>query len=650
MIIDKSQVFKMGLYSTLTSRLVIFLSLLLLINFTPDAKADNQKHWIYFNTKGDGRIAEISKKAIERRNARGVSASIISYDIYPDKSFIDQLKSLGLKIHHVSRWLNAVSVSGDSSAIIQAGNFHFVKSIKRVAAYSKKRLEYIEDSYAKPSTPPLFPDEFTDIDYGGSYTQIHLCLIDSLHAVGYTGKGILIGMMDTGYKLDHPVFQHIMESGRMKATRDFINGGSDVGGEGSQERHGTSTFSVIGGFAEGSLVGSAFGAEYLLAETEIQDDEIEAEEDNWIAAAEWMEPLGVDIISSSVGYYDWYDTTILNGDSAAITIAADIAASLGIAIVNSAGNERNSSWGTIIPPADGDSVIAVGGVNPNGSLYSNSSPGRSSWDNIKPDVTAMASAVWAANYLSDGYIPASGTSMSAPVVAGGLALILEAHPDWNLVELYYSLRMTASQANNPDTDLGYGIPNIFDLFAIDGFFTVEYSNTAIYKGDTVEIAIALFDSFSSAGGEHVIIIESATAEIIGNPIGMDTLIQKIYFPLPGIHKIYIYDNVSRQSKVIEFNAYSSVKINFTAVPNPASDSVVFLYELSQPISVDIMIFNVAGEKIKTITIDKNSTYEGLNRKTWNITNDSGKKTASGIYLGYLNTESGSDIIKFAIVK
>ncbi|MCD6162556.1 MAG: S8 family serine peptidase [candidate division Zixibacteria bacterium] len=650
MIIDKSQVFKIGLYSTLSSSFIPFLLVLIWMLFALEAKADSQKHWVYFKSKGTGQIAEISERAVERRQKRGVSAVYTDLDVYPNKAYINQLESLGLKVHHVSRWLNAVSVSGGSSAIIQAGELPFVKSIKRVAAYSKVRLEYIEDSHAKPSTPPLLSDEFTDIDYGGSYVQIHLCLIDSLHAIGYTGKGVLIGMMDTGYKLDHPVFQPIINSGRLIATRDFINGGSNVGGEGAQERHGTSTFSVIGGFAESSLIGSAFGAEYMLAKTEILDNEIEAEEDNWIAAAEWMEPLGIDVISSSVGYYDWYDTTILTGDSAAITIAADIAASLGVAVVNSAGNERGNEWGTIIPPADGDSVIAVGGVNSNGDLYSRSSPGRSSWDNIKPDVSAMASSVTAANYLSDGFNLTNGTSMSAPVVAGGVALILEAHPDWNLDKLYNALRMTASQANDPDTDLGYGIPNMFDMFAIDGFFTVEYPNTAVYKGDTVEIAIALFDSLSSAGGEHDIIIESSTAEIIGNPIGTDTLIQKIYFPLPGVHEIVIYDNVSRQSKVIEFNAYSSVKINFTAVPNPASDSVIFLFELSQPVSVDIMIFNVAGEKVKTITIDENSTYEGLNRKTWHAVNDSGKKTASGIYLGYLYTEFGSEIIKFAIVK
>lgn len=428
MVIGKSQVVKMGLFSILTRKSLKFLIIFFIVIMTQGIYAANIKYWIYFNARGDGQLAEISQKALERRQLRGVGEIESGYDIYPDKRSVDSLKSIGLTVHHVSRWLNAASVFGDSSLLLQASGFNFVKAIKPVSVFKKDRFEIIYDSQQKLAEPALPPSELTDIDYGPSYTQLHLCQIDSLHKLGYSGKDILIGIMDTGFDTDHQVFQEIVNSGRLIATRDFINGDDYVGGDGVQQLHGSAVFSVLGGFREYSLIGAAYGAEFILAKTEIIDDEIEAEEDNWIVAAEWMEASGADVFSSSLGYYDWYDTTDLDGNTTAITVAADIAASLGVIVVNAAGNERNLLWNAIIAPADGDSVIAVGGVNSNGSLWPRSSPGPTADGRIKPDVAAMASGVYAANYSTNDYRTLGGTSMATPVAAGGLALILEAHP------------------------------------------------------------------------------------------------------------------------------------------------------------------------------------------------------------------------------
>jgi len=463
MFIDRSQVNKMDPCSTLTSKLLC-LWIILFILVPSILFADNIKQWVFFNDKGEGQTAEIYDKALNRRLLRGTQRGSTDLDIYPDQRYIESLKAAGLKVHRISRWLNAASVSGSSEAISRISELRFVKKIQPVAAYHRDRIIQDETNNSLPIDQFLLKQ--TAFDYGPSYFQLHLCQIDSLHSLGYSGQGVLIGVMDTGFKLNHPAFSEIIESGRLIATYDFINDDEDVQDTMNiQQEHGTAVWAVIGAFAEDTLIGSAFGADFMLAKTEIKTQEIRAEEDNWIAAAEWMEAQGADIISSSLGYIYWYDQSDLDGNTCAITIAADIAASLGVAVVNSAGNERSNYWDAVTPPADGNMVIAAGGITSTGNLWSGSSPGPTADGRIKPDVAAMALFVRAANYLSNGYNSYTGTSFAAPIISGGLALIIEAHPEWDLMTLIYNLRKTASNASSPNNDLGWGIARFNNMYS-----------------------------------------------------------------------------------------------------------------------------------------------------------------------------------------
>ena len=635
--------------NSVSRRIYIFIILLFVVGHNQITFSNQTKYWIFFNDKHSNRIANITHNAMVRRELRGTIKSLSKLDIYPNENYIDSLKKAGLTLHQQSRWLNAVSVSGESARLALIKDFYFVKGIQPVATFTGKRIK-TEDYKMQP-----WHTLTTGLDYGFSYNQLHMCQIDSLHSLGYSGKGVYVGMMDTGYDLNHFAFQRILESGRLIATHDFINGDDDVSDYGDfQQEHGTAVFSIIGGFDEGNLIGASYNANFILGKTEIVDDEIQGEEDNWVAAIEWMEALGVDVISSSLGYIDWYDTSQLDGNTAVITVVADIAASFGVVVVNAAGNERNSSWGRIIPPADGDSVIAVGGVTSTGQLYSQSSPGPTSDGRIKPDIMAQALGVWGAYYSSDGYRTFSGTSLSTPIIAGGLALILEAHPDWSLDKLYNSLRLTASNADVPDNDMGWGIARMFDMFAVDGYFIVVEPTGIVNQKDTVEIAVALFDSLSSPGGNHDIRVTllAGTAELIGMPVpdGPDTLTQSVYFPFPGIQKLEFYDRVSQLSKVIEILVYGAMDIEFAAVPNPARDSVVFLFELPHQTETEISVFTPSGEKIVLLKVPSEQTTRGKNRKSWNAKNNSGGKIASGIYIGYLKTAFGCQTTKFAFVK
>ncbi len=465
MFAGRSQVNKVDPYSILTRKALFKSIFIVLLTFLPVlSNAENIKQWIFFTDKGEGQTAAISDKALNRRMMRGNYQGPTELDIYPDQHYIESLKAAGLKVHRISRWLNAASVSGSPEALAVIRELRFVKKIQPVAAYHRDRIIRAETDNNLPKEP--FLPKQTAFDYGLSYTQLHLCQIDSLHSLGYSGQGVLIGIMDTGFRLDHPAFAEIIASGRLIATYDFINDDDNVQDTVNiQQEHGTSVWSVIGAFTEDTLIGSAFGADFILAKTEIKTQEIRAEEDNWIAAAEWMEAQGVDIISSSLGYIDWYVKSDLNGNTCAITIAADAAASLGVAVVNSAGNERGNYWDAIIPPADGFMVIAAGGVTSIGNLWSGSSPGPTADGRIKPDVAAMALFVRAANYISDGYNSYTGTSYAAPIIAGGLALVIEAHPDWNIMTLIYNLHKTASNASSPNNDLGWGIARFYDMYS-----------------------------------------------------------------------------------------------------------------------------------------------------------------------------------------
>ncbi len=223
-----------------------------------------------------------------------------------------------------------------------------------------------------------------------------------------------------------------------------------------------------GGVLEGTLIGTAYGADFIVAKTEDTMSETVVEEDNWAAAAEWSEAMGVDVITSSLGYRTFddgsgYTLAELDGDTAISTIAADRAAELGIVVLTSAGNEGlpvDPADSTIIAPTDGHMVLAVGGVAPTGERVSFSSVGPTADGRIKPDIAAQATSVIALSPGFDGdFRGVAGTSFSCPLSAGVAALVLQAHPEYTVDQVIAVLRSTASQADRPDNLLGWGIVN-----------------------------------------------------------------------------------------------------------------------------------------------------------------------------------------------
>ncbi len=450
-------------------------------NIEAGRRGDLYKVWVYFDKKDFKRIVDLDSASIERRLKHGIVGPT-KHDYLINQSYIDRVKRLEVEIKNQSRWLNAVSVIADIDKINLIKKLPFVKKIEPVYQHTKKKsIQAIGDRN----------NQSRNIEYGSSYDQVEQINCRIPHIAGYYGQGVRVLYLDTGYELGHNAYDSL----NLIAQYDFINGDENTANETDQEitdnqdDHGTICLSVMAGYAPGNLIGPAFKSEYLLAKTEIMAEEIQQEEDNYVAALEWGESLGADIACASLGYLDWYSYEDLDGNSAITTIAVDIASNLGVLCINSAGNEGDDPWYYIIAPADADSVISVGAVNRDGTIANFSSRGPTYDGRIKPEVCALGvSAYCVRSNTEDIYRTASGTSFSAPLAAGAAAVILSANPEWTNMQAREAIMMTASLSNSPDNIYGYGILNTWA--AINYQFTTGLKNEEIIPN-----ALKVFDAY-----------------------------------------------------------------------------------------------------------------------------------------------------------
>lgn len=434
----------------------------------PRTSAISERAWIFFADHGftaraqeraaiDAARRELPARTLARRAK--VHADVDLLDVPPAVSYVAAVQATGARIRVVSRWLNAVSVEADAAQIAAIEVLPFVAEVRPVASRpNRPRLAepvVPVDVRAGSTAPPV---SLRGLDYGDCASQIIPIQVDQLHAAGFTGAGVLVCMLDTGFLRTHVSLDAV----NVVAEHDFVqNDGvtsNQAGDDPGQHNHGTYTLSLIGGFDPGHLIGPAFGASFALGKTETISSETPIEEDWWVAGAEWADSLGADVISSSLGYKDWYTYPDMDGNTAVVTIGADLAVANGICVFNSAGNEGSNPWLHIIAPADGDSVVAVGAVDSLGTIASFSSRGPSADGRFKPDVCAMGQGNIVAMPSDDaGYLRGSGTSFSCPMAAGVAALLLDAHPSWTPMQVRQALRSTASRATNPDNNYGWGI-------------------------------------------------------------------------------------------------------------------------------------------------------------------------------------------------
>ncbi|MEJ5303041.1 MAG: S8 family serine peptidase [Bacteroidales bacterium] len=416
--------------------------------------------------------AFLSQRSLERRQRYGIALDW--YDLPVTPSYISQIKSVGVNVLHASKWMNFVLFeTTDTLLVSQVAQLPFVAKIEKVKrkVSGKKLISGMQSLDNKPFSDRVprpegsFLKNSAIFDYGGGTNQVQMIKVNVLHEQGYTGKGMLIALLDAGYaSADQlPALDSLFESGRFLGTRDFVLPGNNVFDPGING-HGTMVLSTMAALQPGTLVGTAPHASYFLIRTEDAETEYVIEEYNWVSGAELADSIGADVINSSLGYTE-FDNPLQNhtyqdmdGNSAIGTRGADRAAAKGILVVNSAGNSGDSPWFYIGSPADGDSVFTIGAVDALGNYASFSSKGPTYDKRIKPNISTQGQgsafiAPWGG--LSYG----NGTSFSSPIAAGSMACLWQAHPDLNNMRLMEVVMQTASQANSPDSLLGYGIPD-----------------------------------------------------------------------------------------------------------------------------------------------------------------------------------------------
>jgi hypothetical protein len=643
--------------------------------------------------------AGIGDAALARRARVGASLADEA-DLPVCPHYIAEIDRIG-PIRHVSRWLNAVSVSIPVELIPRIAELPFVVEVRPVAIGRVSGLgpergpdgRLLESSdprrtikresrlFGEDGFPPVGPRDLSQGTYGPSFGQLDEIGVVSSHAEGYSGSRIILEMLDTGFRKDHHAF--MLARRRILSEHDFVMNDGETQNEPEddiyQHSHGTATWSSCGGFDPGNIVGPAYGATFVLAKTEDVRSETPVEEDNYVAALEWGDALGVQVTSASLIYltfddgggWQWED---LNGHRAPISRAISRAAQRGILCVNAMGNYGPAPR-TLGEPADADSMIACGAVDSTNQIANFSSRGPTVDRRRKPEVVARGVDTWAAN--SNGineYVPVSGTSLSTPLIGGACALVLEAHPEWSAFQARTALMQTADRANHPDDTYGMG--------RIDVLAAIHHAPLVVPKpfslvfpgiGDTVLTPYPQFTWNRSVDPEN----ESVTYELwiddsvdFVSPAVYSGLVDTTFtVPDPLVSSTGLnwrvvaedpdgYRRLCREDRFFnslglaeghELVSDPSAAWRIEPAPNPFRGSASLIRWYAPPGSrekeVILSILDPAGRRLvrNRLTVPR----EGWNESRWDGRTGEGEDVPSGIYLVLL--EASGQIARAKIV-
>lgn len=437
-----------------------FFSILFLMICAIVADAQENRYMVFFKDKAMSPFSTaqplqfLSQRAVDRRIRQGIA--VTEQDLPVNEGYVQGVSNTGADVFFRTRWMNGVLVQCDANLISTLLNLPYVDHVDFVAP-NKKLL-----STGRSKGNQKTKGARNAINTQG---QLEMIGLDEMQQAGYKGETIYVGVFDGGFLGVNTAtpFQHIFSEGRidLETSRDFVFNSDNVF---QYDEHGTEVFSVIAAYQEGNFVGGSYEATYQLYVTEDVNTEYRIEEYNWLFAAERADSSGVDVINSSLGYYDFDDSDMnythaqMDGNSTVVTKAAQFATDRGIVVVCSAGNEGGIAWQIITAPADARDVLAVASVNSSGQRSTTSSKGPSADGRVKPDVAAMG--VNTSVIKPDGSTgTASGTSLASPLVASLVAGVWQRYPQLSNKEVVAAVRNSASQATTPDFLLGYGIPN-----------------------------------------------------------------------------------------------------------------------------------------------------------------------------------------------
>jgi hypothetical protein len=461
----------------------IMLFIAIIFSFNASAQEDA---WVYFNNKPnfqnyfDNPLSMLSQRALDRRINQNIALDLKDVPVF--QLYIDQITAAnGITVMAKSKWLNCLHIRGTVDDINALTTFSFVEKVRfanaslniggRLSAYNKKnRIKKVNKNL----------DVQTTFNYGNSNNQIQMLNGNLLHQQNYTGAGKIIAVIDAGFPgVDVlPAFQRLRDNNLILGGYDFVNRNEDIYGDNS---HGTLVLSTMGGYVDNQLVGTAPDAAYYLFRTEDAITENPIEESLWVEAAETADSLGVDVLNTSLGYFDYDNTNYsysyedMNGITSFISRGADLAFSRGMVVVVSAGNSGSTNNPFIAVPGDALNVLTVGAVNSTEQYAAFSSIGPTFDQRVKPDVMAQGQSAVVCNQ-NGNIVTASGTSFSGPITAGLVACLWQALPTKTNTEITQLIKASADNYTAPTAQFGYGIPD-FSLALTNALSIENFSHS-----------------------------------------------------------------------------------------------------------------------------------------------------------------------------
>jgi serine protease AprX len=458
-----------------------------------------EEAWVYFKDKPgsqtylDNPLTMLSQRALDRRTNQKIALD--SKDIPMYQPYIEQvIASTGIAVKAKSKWFNCVHVRGSQADITALKSLSFVDNVDFAdnSIIAAKRIVT-----KKADSKPVSKNSKTSVtfNYGNSANQIQMLNGHLLHQSNYTGTGKIIAVMDGGFPGVNTAapFAKLRDNNQILGGYDYVNKSTNFY---TGSSHGTSVLSLMGGFTDNVLVGTAPDAQYYLFITEDGPNENPLEESNWVEAAEEADRLGVDIITTSLGYTTFdnpnYNFTYndMNGTTTFISKGLDIAFSRGMICVVSAGNEGNKAWHYVSAPADAVNALTIGAVKADETYATFSSQGPTYDGRVKPDVTAQGDYPYVSDASGNINNNGSGTSYSGPIIAGMVACLWQALPNKTNQQIKQLITQSADRYAAPTVEYGYGIPD-FSLALANGLSVANVS-----KNDFVVYPNPAYDSIS----------------------------------------------------------------------------------------------------------------------------------------------------------
>lgn len=462
-------------------RTIIF-SIITLLFVTAVSAQSPAKYWVAFTDKKgtpysiDKPEAFLSPRAIELRKAHSIAIDERDLPVNPD--YVRQVLALdtAARCFTTSKWLNGMTVYALREDMKEAiEKLPFVDSVQRTDVPKDTLLPPWEPAYIFPGNGgrPTCSYQYdiqknNDFDYGKASQQVRVNNVQWLHRMGFRGENMQMMVLDGGFQNIDTIscLKAMREDHRLLGARNFVEPEKDPM---RKHSHGTMVLSCIASYLPGKLVGTAPMVQVYVAQTEESGSEDRVEEDNWVAGLEYADSLGCQVLNSSLGYTTFDDTVNqrtyadLTGEVSRASRGATIAASKGLLICNSAGNEGGKKWKYLGTPADAKDILTVGAVNTKRKRAYFSSFGPTADGRIKPD----ACAVGRNTYISTpvGIITmADGTSFSSPMLSGMVACLWQAFPEKSNYEIMEAVRqagdrnlvMNGNVYAAPDTNDGYG--------------------------------------------------------------------------------------------------------------------------------------------------------------------------------------------------